>query len=84
MNKYIINEGGKCWERISKGQARSLHNKGLDLLVTACNMHPFGLMGGVKLNGQRGGRDFDTWVNEFEYYNCSYECGKYAAFWKEV
>lgn len=84
MNKCIISKNGKYWERISKRQARSLHNQGLDLLVTACKIHPFGLMGGIRLIGQGGEYDFDDWVSRFQHYNCNYECGKYAAFWREV
>ena len=29
------------------------------------------------------GKGFETVVNEFEYYNCNYECGKVAAYYIE-
>ena len=31
----------------------------------------------------RMGKGFETVVNEYEYYNCNYECGKVAAYYIE-
>lgn len=93
MNRVIVddrkcwepanNNNYKCWERISKKQARNLYNKGVSLVVAPCRVHPFGIMGRLEVKNSLG-YDFDKWVNEFEYYNCNYECGYYAAFWKEL
>ena len=93
MNKQVVddrkywepvnNNNYKCWERVSKKQARNLYNKGVALVVAACKVHPFGIIGGMEINNGFG-CDFDKWVNSFEHYNCNYECGYYAAFWKKL
>ena len=93
MNKVIVNDrkywepvsnnNYKCWERISKRQARNLYNTGVSIMVAPCKVHPFGIIGGMEINNGFG-CDFDKWVNSFEHYNCNYECGYYAAFWKKL
>ena len=57
MNKQVVddrkywepvnNNNYKCWERLSKKQARNLYNKGVTLVVAACKVHPFGIIGGM-------------------------------------
>lgn len=57
MNKQVVddrkywepvnNNNYKCWERVSKKQARNLYNKGVTLVVAACKVHPFGIIGGM-------------------------------------
>mgnify|MGYP001016625582 CR=1 FL=1 len=84
MNKCKIWERGRSWERITKKTACKLYNQGFNILITACNIHPLGCMGGVEVSNKRVQADFYKLVNEFQYYNCNYECGKYAAFWREV
>lgn len=79
----LFGDDGKCWERISKRKARNLYNKGVSIVIAPCKIHPFGVMGGLEINNGLG-YDFDRWVNNFEHYNCNYECGYYAAFWKEL
>lgn len=95
MNRRIVNDrkywepvnnnnnNYKYWERISKRQARNLYNKGASIVIAPCKVHPFGVMGGLEINNGLD-YDFDQWVNRFQYYNCNYECGYYAAFWKEL
>lgn len=69
-------------KRIRKDQARKRYNAGEKIFIVPCKIRPDNLWGfrGCMVNNH--GRDFDSYVNEFEYYNCGYaETGRYAAFY---
>lgn len=71
-------------KRINKTTARKLYNAKKAVLIIPCKCRP----GGAWLTGfemeNDGSRTFDQFVNEFTYYNCNYELGKYPAFYVEV
>ena len=71
------------YQKIDKRLARKLYNSGAEVLIIPCKCSPLAawLVGGTMVNA---GEPFDKFVNEFEYYNCCYELGYYAAFYKEI
>lgn len=73
--------------RINKAAARKLWNEGRNFIIVPCKCSPNGL-GALYTETDLSTdadirRTFDTFVNEFEFYNCNPETGKYAAFYTE-
>lgn len=64
--------------KITKPTARRLYNEGSKILLTPCHLRPIPC--GVYVSNASG-RDFDKLINEFEYYNCNNETGRYAAYY---
>lgn len=64
--------------KINKMQARKAYAIGEKVLLCPCKMRPERF--GVWVSNACG-RAFDSLVNEFEYYNCSYPTGDYAAYY---
>lgn len=87
MHKYTFKDKtGAAYTRVNKAVARKAWNNGEQLLMVPARVRPDNMWGiGVIVetgSGSRPGESFDKFVNEFEYYNCSYnELGKYAAFY---
>lgn len=77
-------------ERISKRQARKLFDAGETVYMQSCKFHPFGMWSqAYSVNKNQDNmiyapETFDNIVNNFEYYNCSYEQGYYASFYKRI
>lgn len=71
-------------KRINKTAARKLYNEKKEFWITACNMRPeYGiLIGSVSFEHLTNIR-FDTMVNNFAYYNCDNERGRYPAYYIE-
>ena len=71
--------------KIRKNTARKLFNEGHELTIIPCNCSP----NGAWLTGFRicktylENSDFDRLINEFEYYNCNSELGRYTHFYIE-
>ena len=71
--------------KIRKNKARKLFNEGCELIIIPCNCSP----NGVWLTGFRicktnlENSDFDRLINEFEYYNCNSELGRYTHYYIE-
>ena len=76
--------------RITKKEARKLFRGGVKFIIVPCKCRPYNYNGSL---GDTAGivdplkmpdkyKCFDTFVNEFEYYNCNSELGYYAAFYK--
>lgn len=67
--------------KITKPVARHLYNKGIKILLAPCNLRPIPC--GIYVSNASN-RDFDKLINEFEYYNCNNETGRYTAYyvWK--
>lgn len=94
MRQYTICENGtdKEWLKIDKRTARTLYNKGVTILFCPCNMRPFGFWvdPSIKVNKEsvnfsiEVNRDFDKLVNEFEFYNCNHETGRYTSFFRPL
>lgn len=66
---------------INKLKARNLYNKGFTIALLPCNVRSLtGIVQPVRITKQPG-MDFDKIVNEYEYYNCNNELGKYTHFY---
>ena len=66
--------------RINKVKARKCYNEGKSFTIVACKMRPkFGII--FRPTWKEQFRDFDAMVNNFEYYNCNNETGRYAAYY---
>lgn len=77
MNKVEI--GG--YSRISKSEAEKLYDVGNAVYLSSCKMAPNSIwQPAVELKND-GETSFKSAVNAFEYYNCDYERGYYAAFY---
>lgn len=72
-------------KKIRKNTARKLFNEGRELIITPCKCNPHGawLTGFTICKNTLENSDFDRLINEFEYYNCNSELGKYTAFYTE-
>jgi len=74
-------------KRLYKKEARKAYDEGTVLVMVPCRMYPnspWGLSFTLnKKEREAAGKTepFDTLVQEFEWYNCNYETGYYAAFY---
>ena len=76
--------------RITKKEARKLFSGGVKFIIVPCKCRPYNYNGSLgytacivdPLEMPDKYKCFDTFVNEFEYYNCNPELGYYAAFYK--
>lgn len=82
MKKYNF----KTLERINKRAAKKIYNSGVEVLFIPCRLNPennfFNL--GIWINKNMQGYyhfEFETIVNEFEWYNCRSDTGLYTAFY---
>lgn len=73
-----------CVRQINKKEARKLYENNVEIFLQSSNMRlenfwqsPMPLK---KENARWEGETFDTICNEFEYYNCDCERGKYIHF----
>ena len=82
MNKIYLSDvwGNLSLERVSKRTARRHYNNGESIIIlpVKCYSEQFAFETEENYNKIR---TFDNLVTEFEYYNCNYECGYYAAFY---
>lgn len=74
-------------KRINKTTARKMWNEGHNFIIVPCKCSPAGI-GALYTETDLSEdystrRPFDTFVNEFEFYNCNNETGRYAAFYTE-
>ena len=67
--------------KVNKTRARNLYNKGVMITLIPCKVRTLtGIVQPAHIRKQPG-TDFDTILNEYEYYNCNNELGKYAHFY---
>ena len=70
--------------QVSKPKARRLYNEGKTIYLQSCNMRFDNMWQSAcpisKSTEQWIDQDFDKIVNEFTYYNCDNERGKYPNF----
>lgn len=71
------------YTRIRKDVARRLFKEGKTIYLTPSNIIPIDSGPWIKPYpiDNRAGQDFDSIVNNFEYYNSCYELGYYTNFW---
>lgn len=68
--------------RINKSEARKLYNLGRPIVVLPCKANPNSPWFSNSTVSKESGRDFNTLVNEFIYYNCNTaELGRRPAFY---
>ena len=71
--------------KIRKNTARKLFNEGHELIIIPCNCSPNGFwVKGFRIcKTNLENSDFDRLINEFEYYNCNSELGRYTHYYIE-
>lgn len=92
MNKRsyskIIKDIRFNFERVTKKEARAAYRAGLTVLWCPVNLAPFTGWGlEMPINVQNWNCDnktFDEVLNEYEFYNCNSETGKYPAYYIPV
>lgn len=71
------------YKRIDKRAARKLFNEKKPVLIIPHKCAPGGVwFTGIEMEND-GSRTFDEFCNEFIYYNCNSQTGKYPAFYVE-
>lgn len=81
---YTTNDG-LTYTRVTKARARKLYNAGIEIGIHPCNLHPTSPWTGTPLTvSNKSDRAFDAIVNEFEYYNCCSDLGRYASFYEPI
>lgn len=85
MNNYTFYKENYTFTRIPKNKAKAAYNNGLTVVFCPCKLQPFGSWGLSmdmnKCNINCNDIDFDKLCNEYEYYNCNSETGKYISFY---
>ena len=73
-------------KQIQKRTAKKMFEAGETIYMQACNMRPFGVWSTCNdVNKEKAGGDtFESIVNNFEYYNCTPETGRYVTFYKKI
>ena len=71
------------YTRVRKDVARRLYNEGKTIYLTPSNVAASDSNFWIKPYAIKNGseRNFDDYVNAYEYYNCGYELGYYTNFW---
>lgn len=70
-------------KQINKVQARELYEANKPFIIVPANMRPDSVFGVTVCEGMWGYEDFDKLYNEFCYYNCNNETGRYPRFYVE-
>ena len=82
MDKQMLNNTTLNYTRINKPEARKLYNLGRPIVVLPCKANPNSPWFSNSTVSKESGRDFNTLVNEFIYYNCNTsELGRRPAFY---
>jgi hypothetical protein len=82
MDKQMLKNSTLNYTRINKPEARKLYNLGRPIVVLPCKANPNSPWFSNSTVSKESGRDFDTLVNEFIYYNCNTsELGRRPAFY---
>ena len=68
--------------QVSKAKAKKLFAAGKDIYLQSSNMYPFGVWQSVcPINIAGFDSSFEEHVNNYTYYNCDNERGKYVTFY---
>ena len=71
-------------KKIRKNTARKLYNMGKSIIILPCKCRPGSMwLHGFEIKKTAPQNDFDRLINEFEYYNCNAETGRYTAYYAE-
>lgn len=80
-----LKDWGVRVKQVNRANARKAYNEGKTIYLNSCNMrlnNPW--QGTFRANMRDYDETFEACVNNFEYYNCDAERGKYANFFVEV
>ena len=69
-------------KQINKTTARKLYKEGKPFIIVPCNMRPDSMFA-IKMKPGWMWRNFDNFYNEFCFYNCNNETGRYPRFYVE-
>ena len=69
-------------KRVSKSAAKKAYNEGNEIYFQSSNIYPFGMWQSVcPVLLERAQTTFEAICNEFSYYNCDSERGRYVHFY---
>ena len=79
-------------KQISKIAAKKLFDAGIEIFLQSSNYYPFGVWQSIcpikietdKLSYHFSHNQFDVVTNEYRYYNCDSERGKYIHFYQKI
>lgn len=83
MRKEVFTNNGIAWERITRSKAERAYREGHKIALCPVNVSANSVTGNPVPVTNGCGRTFQALVNEFEYYNCDRERGRYAKFFIE-
>lgn len=69
-------------KQINKAAARKLYAAHKPFIIVPCNMRPDSMFA-IHMKSGWMWRNFDNFYNEFCYYNCNAETGRYPRFYVE-
>jgi hypothetical protein len=85
MRKAIMHDNeGHAWERVSKAKARQLFAAGQPVTFCPVLLHPFGTWTPSITRAGDPEINFDTYLQQFAWYNCTQETGKYTAYYVQA
>lgn len=82
MKNTTLLRDGEIYTRVNKTKAKKLYNEGYNILVMPCNYGQLNNLWTIDVEiNNRSNKDFNNVINEFIYYNCNNEVGKYPNFY---
>ena len=80
----MINYSSEKMQRVNRRIAERLYNGGVAVGLCPCKMNPehpyFSMLAWVD-NSIESEKSFESWCNEFSWYNCNNETGRYISFY---
>ena len=80
----FIEIGNKQVKQINKTEAKKVYEQGQDVYLNACNMMLKNSWTRPNYINKKSCEKFEAMVNEYEYYNCCSERGKYANYFINI
>ena len=86
MHVHTAVDGNVKYRRVRKPEARKAFDAGKPVIFCPCNLYPFGSFRPSIMvqKTEHGWTDFAYTVQNFEWYNCCNETGRYTAFYLAV
>lgn len=82
MLKVTVQDNeGQTWERIPKQLARKLFADGQYITFCPVRLHPFGAWTPSVTRAGSPDLDFNVYLRNFAWYNCTQETGRYSAYY---
>lgn len=83
--KFDILLDGKVLKQINRRKAKRLFEDGVEIFVVPCKMKLYSPWSEPMKIGEGAFviRTFNSFINEFEYYNCNSETGSYTHYFTE-